>query len=199
MSRARRNYACATGALGVWLLLATGCATPTAEKTAATALSQLAIYERDVHAKVRAERDYYERVMTDGSARITDLWRDQQPSRLADELRRFTADNLDATAETLPGRLPTFLESARRAWGEREQGYERLLAETLKTLSDGRRKIEVEQAKIAELRNKLQPLSEVASDEEMLKILIGFARETKARLDELTADAKPTVGAGGTK
>jgi hypothetical protein len=42
------------------------------------------------------------------------------------------------------------------------------------SLADSRGKLDVEEAKIAELRNKLQPLSGVASDREILKILIGM-------------------------
>jgi len=179
--------------LGGSLLLA-GCATSTAEKTAATALSHLATYERDVHAKVRAESDYYEEVMTNAASRITDLWKSQQPASLEEELRRFAADNVDETAVGVGPRLPPFLETTLRSWADRDREYEALLAETLKTLADNRRKLEVEQAKISELRNKLQPLSEVASDKEMLKILIGFARETKAKLDELRAEDKPAAG-----
>ena len=179
--------------LGGSLLLA-GCATSTAEKTAATALSHLATYERDVHAKVRAESDYYEEVMTNAASRITDLWKSRQPASLEEELRRFAADNVDETAVGVGPRLPPFLETTLRSWADRDREYEALLAETLKTLADNRRKLEVEQAKISELRNKLQPLSEVASDKEMLKILIGFARETKAKLDELRAEDKPAAG-----
>ena len=179
--------------LGGSLLLA-GCATSTAEKTAATALSHLATYERDVHAKVRAESDYYEEVMTNAASRITDLWKSRQPASLEEELRRFAADNVDETAVGVSPRLPPFLETTLRSWADRDREYEALLAETLKTLADNRRKLEVEQAKISELCNKLQPLSEVASDKEMLKILIGFARETKAKLDELRAEDKPAAG-----
>lgn len=179
--------------LGGSLLLA-GCATSTAEKTAATALSHLATYERDVHAKVRAESDYYEEVKTNAASRITDLWKSRQPASLEEELRRFAADNVDETAVGVSPRLPPFLETTLRSWADRDREYEALLAETLKTLADNRRKLEVEQAKISELCNKLQPLSEVASDKEMLKILIGFARETKAKLDELRAEDKPAAG-----
>jgi len=179
--------------LGGSLLLA-GCATSTAEKTAATALSHLATYERDVHSKVRAESDYYEEVKTNAASRITDLWKSRQPASLEEELRRFAADNVDETAVGVSPRLPPFLETTLRSWADRDREYEALLAETLKTLADNRRKLEVEQAKISELCNKLQPLSEVASDKEMLKILIGFARETKAKLDELRAEDKPAAG-----
>jgi hypothetical protein len=198
MRRARSLRALAVVFTGAWLLAGAGCATPTAEKTAATALSQLATYERDVGAKVRAESDFYEGIMRDASLRITDLWQSQQPAWLDEELRAFAADNLDGSAVTLGPRLPAFLEATLKSWAGRDQEYEDLLAETLKTLADNRRKLEVAQAQIAELRNKLQPLSEVASDREMLKILIGFARETKAKLDELNAASKPAA-AGGAK
>jgi Cdc6-like AAA superfamily ATPase len=147
---------------------------------------------------VRAENDFYESILQDASARIIDLWKSQQPALLDEELGRFAADYLDATAEALAPRLPVFLEATRQAWAARDQEYQSLLAETLRTLTDSRRKLEVEQAKIAELRNKLQPLGEVASDREMLKILIGFARETRAKLDELKAATPPPAG-GGTK
>ncbi len=192
MRAARALRAAGVAGIGAWLLAAAGCATTTtAEKTAATALSHLAAYERDVHSKVRVESDFYEGIMQDASLRITDLWTSQQPAWLDEELRGFAAQNLDAPASALGPRLPTFLEATLRAWAARDQEYENLLADSLKALADNRRKLEVAQAQIAELRNKLQPLSEVASDLEMLKILIGFARETKAKLDELNAASKP--------
>lgn len=198
MSRAWPIRAIGASVLAAGALAGAGCATATAEKTAATALSHLATYERDVHAKVRAENDFYESILQDASARIIDLWKSQQPALLDEGLGRFAADYLDATAEALAPRLPVFLEATRQAWAARDQEYQSLLAETLRTLTDSRRKLEVEQAKIAELRNKLQPLGEVASDREMLKILIGFARETRAKLDELKAATPPPAG-GGTK
>lgn len=172
------------------VLLLSGCATSTAEKTASSALGHLATYERDVHAKARVESDYYEEVMANASSRVADLWKSRQPASLEEDLRRLAADNAGKTADDIGPRLAPFLEAVVRAWAERDRQYETLLADTRKTLADNRRQLEVEQAKIAELRNKRQPLSEVASDKEMLKILIGFARETKAKLDELSADGK---------
>jgi hypothetical protein len=174
-----------------------GCAhTSTAEKAASTALTQLSIYDRDVNAKIRAESDYYEQVMTAAQLRINELWENEQPFRFEQEGKSFAMSNLgisSAAAETkLPGLVTSFITS----WARRDSEYVALLASTVKTLNESRRKLEVEQAKIAQLRNKLMTLSEAASDKEMLKLAIGFARETNEKLSELSKDAKPAAGSG---
>jgi len=51
--------------------------------------------------------------------------------------------------------------------------------------------LELEQVKIGQLRNKLEVLSQAASDQEMLKLAIGFVKETRERFEELSKpDAK---------
>jgi hypothetical protein len=194
MSGGRTRRVLGVVAVGAALVVTAGCGTTAAEKTAAAALSQLAAYERDVNAKIRAESEFYDGVMANASMRIKGLWQEQQGATLDEDLRVFTSENLDATAEAVGPRLVALLQATLQSWASRDQEYESLLADTLKALADNRRKLEVEQAKIAELRNKLQPLSEVASDREMLKILIGFARETKAKLDELREANPPAAG-----
>jgi len=174
-----------------------GCAhTGTAEKAASTALTQLSIYDRDVNAKIRAESDYYEQVMTAAQLRINDLWANEQPFRFAQEGKSFATSNLGISSTAAETKLPGLLTSFITSWARRDAEYVALLGNTIKTLNENRRKLEVEQAKIAQLRNKLMTLSEAASDKEMLKLAIGFARETNEKLGELSKDAKPAAASG---
>jgi hypothetical protein len=162
-----------------------GCAhTGTAEKAASTALTQLSIYDRDVNAKIRAQ------------LRINDLWANEQPFRFAQEGKSFATSNLGISSTAAETKLPGLLTSFITSWARRDAEYVALLGNTIKTLNESRRKLEVEQAKIAQLRNKLMTLSEAASDKEMLKLAIGFARETNEKLGELSKDAKPAAASG---
>lgn len=173
-------------------MTAVGCAhTGTAEKAASTALTQLSLYDRDVNAKIRAESDYYEQAMTAAQLRINDLWENEQPFRFEQEGKAFAMSNAGLSPEAAAAKLPDLLNTFITSWARRDAEYATLLATTVATLNENRKKLEVEQAKIAQLRNKLMTLSEAASDKEMLKLAIGFARETNEKLGELSKDAKP--------
>jgi hypothetical protein len=167
----------------------TGCGTTTAEKTATTALGQLTTYQRDVNGKVRAESDYYEKVAGNAAMRIKELWDNEQPFRLEQAVRAFSTENAGTPADQLASRLLRFFDEATKAWAERDEGYEQLLAETAKVLADRRKALEMDKARITQLKNKLQTLSVARSDREMLNLAIGFVRETKDRLDEAQAAA----------
>jgi hypothetical protein len=178
------RYACLGAAL-------VGCAhTQTAEKAASTALSQLDIYDRDIGAKIRGESNYYEEVMTAARANTSDLWRNEQPARFEQEAKAFTRANQNLSPEAADAQLADLLKTSMTSWARRDAEYAALLSETVQVLNDNRQKLEVEQAKISQLRSKLLTLSEAASDKEMLKLAIGFVKETKDKLDELSKDSK---------
>lgn len=183
------RYAC----LGIALV---GCAhTRTAEKAASMALSQLDIYDRDIGTKIRAESNYYEEVMAAARANTSDLWRNEQPARFEQEAKAFTRANQNLSAEAADAQLADLLKTFMVSWSRRDADYAALLADTVQVLNDNRKKLEVEQAKISQLRSKLMTLSEAASDKEMLKLAIGFVKETKDKIDELSKDAsKPVTG-----
>jgi len=183
------RYAC----LGIALV---GCAhTQTAEKAASMAMSQLDIYDRDIGAKIRAESNYYEEVMAAARANTSDLWRNEQPARFEQEAKAFTRANQNLSAEAADAQLADLLKTFMFSWSRRDADYVALLADTVQVLNDNRKKLEVEQAKISQLRSKLMTLSEAASDKEMLKLAIGFVKETKDKIDELSKDAsKPAPG-----
>lgn len=183
------RYAC----LGIALV---GCAhTRTAEKAASMAMSQLDIYDRDIGAKIRAESNYYEEVMAAARANTSDLWRNEQPARFEQEAKAFTRANQNLSAEAADAQLADLLKTFIVSWSRRDADYAALLADAVQVLSDNRKKLEVEQAKISQLRSKLMTLSEAASDKEMLKLAIGFVKETKDKIDELSKDAsKPATG-----
>src|SRR5262249_7863055 len=176
-----RWLACAAGLA----LVLVGCAhTRTAEKTASTALGQLDVYDRDISRKLRAESDYYEEVMGAARANINDLWKNQQPQRFEAEGRAFARANQGISVDAVDARLADLLQSFMTSWSRRDAEYMALLAETVATLNENRKKLEVEQAKINQLRSKLMTLSEAASDKDMLTLIIGFVKETKDKLDE---------------
>lgn len=168
-----------------------GCAhIQTAEKAASVALSQLDIYDRDIGAKIRAESNYYEAVMTAARANTNDLWRNEQPARFEQEAKAFTQAHQNLSAEAADAQLADLLKTFMTSWARRDADYAALLGDTVQVLNDNRKKLEVEQAKINQLRSKLLTLSEAASDKEMLKLAIGFVKETKDKLDELSKDSK---------
>jgi murein L,D-transpeptidase YcbB/YkuD len=178
------RYAC----LGLTLV---GCAhIRTAEKAASVALGQLDIYDRDIGAKIRAESNYYEEVMAAARANTSDLWRNEQPARFEQEAKAFTRANQRFSAEAADAELADLLKAFMTSWARRDAEYAALLGDTVRVLNDNRKKLEVEQARIGQLRGKLMTLSEAASDKEMLKLAIGFVKETKDKLDELSKDSK---------
>ncbi len=195
--RPKRRYGLACGCVCL-MLAAVGCAhTKIAETAASTAISQLEIYDREVGAKIRAENDYYENVMSAAETRINELWTNEQPFRFEQECQAFAKSNVGLSAAAADTKLADLFNTVMNAWARRDADYADLIADTNKVLSENRRKLEMEQAKISQLRNKLMTLSEAASDKEMLKLAIGFVRETKESLDGLSKAGKTDTGASG--
>jgi hypothetical protein len=187
----RRNRI-GTVIVGLTASLIVGCASsaPTAEKAASTALSQLLVYERAVSAKIKAEDDYYERVMDAAAKRIDRLRQDEQPYKLEVESRKFAASNASASASALRSKLVALMDSSMNTWKKRDEGYLRLLDETRSTLAKNRQALTMERARIASLRGKLRVLSEARNMKDMLSLMVAYTREVKGKLDELREDAK---------
>jgi hypothetical protein len=179
-------------AIGVAAWAVGGCGhVGTAEKAAATALVHLTKYEADVGHKIRAETSYYDSVMDAASDQIDDLWSNDQPFRLEQEAKTFTLANLRTPADDMNGKLAAFLQGVVERWAARDEQYGALMMETATALTKSRKVLELEQVKIGQLRNKLEVLSQAASDQEMLKLAIGFVKETRERFEELSKpDAK---------
>jgi hypothetical protein len=178
-------------------LLAAGCAAnATADKAATLALEQLTKYETDVALKIRAENDYYDEVTRNAVARINRLRADEQDSKLAAFGRAFAERNAGAGAESVATSLPDLFDSAIEQWAAREEGYEQLLARSTGTLADSRKRLEMEQAKIRELKTKLQALREPGTTLDMLKLAIAFGKEVKEKFD---AGKAAETSTGGTR
>jgi len=161
----------------------------TAEKAAVAALVQLSKYETEVGNKIRAETEYYDGVMEVAAARINDLWSNEQPFRLEQDAKTFTLANQQAQADDVGAKLAAFINGVVDRWARRDAEYEALIAETTSTLTKTRTVLELEKAKVGQLRNKLETLSQSVSDQEMLRLAIGFVKETRDRFEELSNQA----------
>jgi hypothetical protein len=161
----------------------------TAEKAAATALIQLSKYETEVGNKIRTETEYYDSVMDAASTRINDLWSNEQPFKLEQDAKTFTLANQRSQADDVGAKLAAFMEGVVDRWAGRDAQYQTLMTETTTALTKSRKVLELEKAKIGQLRNKLATLSQAASDQEMLTLAIGFVKETRDRFEELSEQA----------
>jgi hypothetical protein len=185
---------------GLVIAAAAGCAgTKVADHASSLALDQLGRYEADVNGKVRVESDYYDQVMDDAVRRIARLREDEQDEKLTALVRGFAERHQGSS--TIDGAVADFLETALRAWADRDASYEALLASTQKTLAANRRVLEVEQEKVRQLKTKLRALSEPQTVVDMLKLAVAFSKEVKVKYDAMQkdADGASAAAAGATK
>jgi hypothetical protein len=183
-------------ALGLVAVLAGGCAgTDTADKASSLALDQIGRYEVDVNRKVRAENDYYDEVVDNAVKRINRLREGEQDTKLKALAREFAESHRSSDTTAIAKDLPLFLTTAIGDWAAREGAYEVLITKTQVTLSTNRKRLEVEQAKVQELKVKLRALSEPGTTFDMLKLAIAFGQEVKVKYDELKGDADKAAAA----
>ncbi|MHC4270027.1 MAG: hypothetical protein ACYSTS_16405 [Planctomycetota bacterium] len=168
--------------------------TGTAQRTATSALAQIATYEREVGRKIKTENDYYEGAMDVATQDIVDLWNNEQAFKFEQEAKAFWEANKSTNVNQIGPKLVSHFNSTLKSWAKRDTDYEQLLTETRKTLVDNRKKLTIEMDKIKRLRTKLQALSEPRSNEEMLKLLVAFGRAAKEHYDELNKDSKAAEG-----
>jgi hypothetical protein len=175
--------------LALVAFLAGGCAgANTADKASTLALDQIGRYEADVNKKVRAEHDYYDEVVDNAVARINRLREGEQDTKLKALAREFAEAHKSSDAASIAKDLPTFFTAAVTEWAAREGVYELLITKTQTTLSTNRKRLDVEQAKVQELKVKLRALSEPGTTFDMLKLAIAFGKEVKVKYDELKTD-----------
>lgn len=179
------------------MLLMTGCATmtPTAQKAATAALSQLNTLELEIQRKIKAENDYYEQAMDVATARVVELWDAEQPFEFEKQAKQFTAKNLKVSADKLGPKLIDLTEEMKMAWMARDREYETLLTGTQSTLRENRRKLEVERAKVRTLSNKLTNLSAARSDQDMLVFAVAYVRQVKKEYDKIDESAANAANA----
>lgn len=190
------RWLCATSLVA----LCAGCAsTETAQKAADIALNQLSVYERDVSAKIKAEEDYYERVMDNASIQINRLREMELIIKLTRGAEKFADANKGKSAKQIAPKIPTLVEQSIDRWAEREAAYEKLLSETRETLIKNRKVLAIEREKISSLKTKLRSLTEGQSTADMLKFVIAFSKEVKTKLDELEDDAKKAADSASAK
>jgi len=183
-------------ALVLVAVLASGCAgTSTADKASTLALDQIGRYEVDVNRKVRAENDYYDEVVDNAVKRINRLREGEQDTKLKALAREFAETHKSSDVTSIARDLPLFFTTAITEWAAREGAYEALLTKTQATLSANRKRLDVEQAKVQELKVKLRALSEPGTTFDMLKLAIAFGQEVKVKYDELKADADKAAAA----
>jgi hypothetical protein len=185
-----------TSAVGLLFFVGCTSTTPTADKAATAALVQLVAYETDVTQKITAENEYYTSVMDAAAERVLSYWLGDQPFQFERQARAFVVQNKGVAKEQLGPKLVTFMDQSLQSWASRDQTYEALLVRTQQTLGDNRQQLALELGQIRSLRGTLQNLSEARSTKEMLLLAIAFAREVKAKYDELKPPPADTSGTG---
>jgi hypothetical protein len=186
--------------LALVAILAGGCAgASTADKASTLALDQIGQYEADVNKKVRVENDYYDEVIDNAVARINRLRESEQDTKLKALAREFAEGHKSSDPAAIAKDLPPFFTSAVNEWAAREGAYELLITKTQATLSTNRKRLDVEQAKVQELKVKLRALGEPGTTFDMLKMAVAFGQEVKVKYDELKADADKAAAAAAAK
>ena len=159
--------------------------TPTADKAANLALDQLAIYEREVNAKIPAEEVYYDTVFANVTSRIIRIRNQEHVPALLKKARDFAkSQGSSPLANSVGSRLFGLGNSAMREWAQREKEYVDLLNDTREALAKGRKKLLFQKGKIKHLRTKLRAVSGPRSTGDMLKLLTAFAEAVGKELEE---------------
>lgn len=160
-------------------------ATPTADKTANLALDQLAIYEREVNAKIAAEEAYYDTVIANATSRIMRIRNQEHVPALLKKAREFAkSQGSSPSANSVGSSLFELATSAMREWAQREKEYADLLNDTREALAKGRKKLSSQKGKIKQLRTMLRAVSGPRSAGDMLKLLAAFAEAVGKELEE---------------
>lgn len=160
-------------------------ATPTADKAANLALDQLAIYEREVNAKIAAEEVYYDTVIANATSRIMRIRNQEHVPALLKKARDFAkSQGSSPLANSVGSKLFGHTDSAMREWAQREKGYADLLNDIREALAKGQKEMLFQKGKIKQLRTKLRAVSGPRSTGDMLKLLSAFAEAVGKELEE---------------
>lgn len=160
-------------------------ATPTADKAANLALDQLAIYEREVNAKIAAEEVYYDTVIANATSRIMRIRNQEHVPALLKKARDFAkSQGSSPLANSVGSKLFGHTDSAMREWAQREKGYADLLNDIREALAKGQKEMLFQKGKIKQLRTKLRAVSGPRSTGDMLKLLAAFAEAVGKELEE---------------
>ncbi len=173
------------------IALFVGCsATNMVNMTADTAVNKLSVYELQVGAKIKAENDYYDNVMESATDRINSLRKEKLPYDFKKTTKKFAEENSGKNAVEIASRIVVFIEKSKNEWKEQSDVYSDLMKNTQESLKSNRTNLELENAKIKKLKNKLRALSGARSQREMLQLLVTFARQVKTELDDLQENSK---------
>lgn len=160
-------------------------ATPTADKAANLALDQLAIYEREVNAKIAAEEVYYDTVIANATSRIMRIRNQEHVPALLKKARNFAkSQGSSPLANSVGSMLFGLGNSAMTEWAQREKGYADLLNDIREALAKGQKEMLFQKGKIKQLRTKLRAVSSPRSTGDMLKLLAAFAEAVGKELEE---------------
>jgi hypothetical protein len=174
-------------------LVATGCQTPTADRTAALALQHLGKYEREVGAKIAAEEAYYDYVMNKATERIDRIRHQEQVPALLDRARAFAdAQGASPEANRVGPKLAGLTDAAMKEWARNEDEYDKLLSTTRTELTEGRKKLELEHKKIKQLRGKLRAVGESRDAAANLKFIAAYAKAVGKAVSDAEKESKPS-------
>lgn len=187
-------------ALVACVSLLIGCADTVARQAALLGSEQLAAVEGDLATKVAAESRYYDEILDQTAADLSRSRRILIQDQLTRSSRTFAASHKNAAAnDKLAGDLRKFLSEFVSAWREDEAAREKVLADTRKTLLEGRQQLKIEKKKYRQLRSKLTTLGEAKTPKALFDFLVSYGKETGKALDKLEKDAVKAEKAAGKK
>lgn len=167
-----------------------GCAPQTRmERAALTAADQVGALRAELQQKVRAENDYYDRVLEDVGRAIAEARKIRIERQLQNDARAFVTSQ---GARPLDGQqLATYMQTSVDRFRTTMDHLDSELAKIEEELARGRQKLIIDTARLAQLRSKLQLLAQARNNGQMARFVLAFVQQTGAELSALRAEARP--------
>jgi hypothetical protein len=142
---------------------------------------------QDISAVVEAQDRLYEDRLEGAVKSINELYNEKQRFKLVHETRAFAKSNASTSAEAMAGKVSKFMKDAMKSWAKRHADYDKLISRARRTYEQNRRKVEVDESRLAALRAKFMDLSDSRSRAEAVKFLVAFAKEVRTEIEKQKA------------
>lgn len=167
-----------------------GCAPQTRmERAALTAADQVGALRAELQQKVRAENDYYDRVLEDARRAIAEAREIRVERQLQNDARAFIRSQ---GSRPLDGQqLATYMQTSVDRFRTTMDHLDSELAMIEEELARGRQKLIIDTGRLAQLQSKLQLLAQARNNGQLARFVLGFVQQTGAELSALRAEAGP--------
>lgn len=163
-----------------------GCSTHVGIRRAATAASeQIGEIQVDLQKKVDAENEYSQEAMDELLRAIQRDWNDGIDAQLQNGARKTVASCQGKADQPLVDCLAQVMKAAVTSWRKADAEREKQLQQTRAKLEKSTHTIEVDQARIGALKNKLRTLGSSRRKKELLAFIREFARDAGSAYGEL--------------